>query len=1013
MSWTRAVHLIHWADTQEARVTLPRLIRRLVRGTVPAVTSLNFPADEQVQRPGFDGVVGTPEGNQFVPFGDSGWEMGVDKSPKSKADLDFDTRTEEVPADEQQRLVFVFVTPRVWQKKDEWAESKRTTTNWRDVVVLDANDLEHWIETAPAVDVWFTKLTGRVPHGVQDLESHWNAIRGIAEFPLTPSVFTASREPEVAIVRKWLAAQASSVFLRTHGLYDGVDFLAAIGETDQSERLRSAVIVYTSEAWRHMAASREPLVLVADPALELSAADSAGAVTAGHHVFVSGPRGTAGPATGADLGRQDHLSLGEALQSCGFPEPRARSLGQACCGSSSVLKRLITKHPETRFPEWCRDDVRSALAPFSLIGGWVHVDPPKDGTPPRFGSAPPLDVWVVTELLRCTREDLDRVVARWQSAAEPLFLRFHDNVVVASREDTWHLLGGSISKEQLERFRELALLVLDEDNPTFQLEPEKRWLASLFGKVPSLSAEFRRSIVESLALMMIYPTKDVDTGLDFHGTVHWVLERALPRRATWQRWASFGNNLKVIAEAAPDVFLARVEEDLSSPDPELPKLFQDQSSSFLVGAIHSDLLWSLEGLAWNPAYLCRVAVALARLAARDPGGTYANRPGNSLQGIFLPWLWQTTATTAERIRVLAVVVEAEPAIGWKLLTSLLPVNRPTITHPTHQPRWRPWAEGWSRAGIQSQIPQYESALADLVIRVAGDDPRRWADALPGMLYLGPVTTNRVFTVLGAIAGQTLTTDETSFPLWRKVRDILAKHERYASAEWAFPASVRDHLAALCDRLSPTDPVLLHHYLFDDYPVDLPGVDPQEDLRDYDARLSSTRVAALREIVSSSGIEGVHRLLGHSKDANAVGWLAGQERLLCADEIGLPEILESSDDRRLAFAAAYLRSRHAYEGWDFVGTVSMAGWSAQQLARFARCLAFNRETWEWVRRFGPEVEREYWRNVRDFLRQADIGQVRFAAESFIAVGRPFAAADVVHSAVHDKVSVPSDFIAKVL
>lgn len=285
MSWTRAIHLIHWADTQEARSTLPRLIRRLIHSTVPSLTVFNFPADEQVQRPGFDGDVETPQGNEFVPPGASRWEMGVDKSPKGKADDDFEKRTAEIPPEEQRRLAFVFVTPRVWRKKDEWAEDKRSKSAWREVIALDANDLEQWLEVAPAVDVWFTRLTGRVSQGVQDLPYYWNTIRGIAEFPLTPSVFTASREEEIATVRKWLAEPPNSLFMRTHGLNEGLDFLAALGESEHNEKLQSGIIVYTNEAWRHLTSSREPLVLVSDPALELTASGTAGAVAAGHHVF--------------------------------------------------------------------------------------------------------------------------------------------------------------------------------------------------------------------------------------------------------------------------------------------------------------------------------------------------------------------------------------------------------------------------------------------------------------------------------------------------------------------------------------------------------------------------------------------------------------------------------------------------------------------------------------------------------------------------------------------------------
>jgi hypothetical protein len=61
------------------------------------LTALNFPAGEQVQRPGFDGVVEARQGNEFVPAGISRWEMGVDKEVKAKADSDFEKRTTAVP----------------------------------------------------------------------------------------------------------------------------------------------------------------------------------------------------------------------------------------------------------------------------------------------------------------------------------------------------------------------------------------------------------------------------------------------------------------------------------------------------------------------------------------------------------------------------------------------------------------------------------------------------------------------------------------------------------------------------------------------------------------------------------------------------------------------------------------------------------------------------------------------------------------------------------------------------
>lgn len=1016
MTWTRAVHLTHWADKQEAPYTLPLLIRRLIRRTVPSPGKVNFPAGEQGRRPGFDGVIETVEGNEYVPVGASRWEMGVDKDPKGKAEDDFTKRSAAVPLQEQKDFVFVFVTPRAWVKKDEWAKEKRSDANchWRDVVVLDANDLEHWLELAPAVDIWFSRLTGRATDGVQDFQSYWKSIQALAEYPLKPSVFTASREPEIAAIRKWLAGPADSLFMKTYGLTDGIDFVVALSASEENDRLENGVIVYTIDAWRHMASSREQLLLAAWPTLELNASDAAGAVSAGHHVFVSGPQGVSGQGTGDILRRQDHYSIGEALRESGFSEARAMSLGTACCGSSSILKRLITRHPETRFPAWSSNDVRPSVAPFTLIGGWSHVDPEPRERPSGFpfGAPPPQDLWVVTELVGCTREQLDGFLARWQRDSEPLFLRFGSSVLLSSREDAWYLLGGSISEEQIKRFTDLALLVLDEDNPAFELAADKRWLASLYGKTHSLSGDLRRSLIETLALMATYPTAEKpDAVVDFKRIVRSVLEQALPRHASWQRWATFGYNLTIIAEADPELFLSRAEEDLRSNDPELPKLFQDQSHDVFGAAIHSDLLWALESLAWNPAYLLRVVEILAKLASRDPGGRYANRPLNSLLETFRLWLWHTNAAMDERIRALSRVVEVEPEVGWRLIRDLLPKGTSDFSHNSHMPRWRPWAEGWSREKLQPQMIEYLIAVANLTIQLAGSDPRRWSQVLDGMLRFNWEITDKVFAALDTVQ-VTEGNHEEIFSLWDMLRELVAKHERFSKAGWAFPKEVRDRIAAVRDRLQPGDPVLRHQWLFGMH-VELAEPRLADNLEAHDRALYALRLEALRQIASAEGAEGVFRLLSCAQNTYPAGWIIGQEKLLSPPDVGLPGVLDSTDNQRIAFVQGYVSCRYFHKRFDFVNSLSIAGWSPFQVAMFARCLPFGGEVWGWLKKHGAQAEHEYWRRAHGYLRESDLEQVQTACRSLINVGRPFTAIDVLHVAISQNQLLPSNLVAEVL
>lgn len=852
--------------------------------------------------------------------------------------------------------------------------------------------------------------------GVQKLASYWGALQEIAEQPITPAVFTASRETEIAAVQKWLSGSPDSLFMQTDGLTDGLDFLAAVSASEDQDILRNALIIQTNEAWSQLTASEDSLILVAAPALQLRATDTAGAVAAGHYVFVSGTHGIISTRPAERLRRQDHYSVSEALVASKFSQSRAMSLAKASCGSSSILRRLITRHPESVLPSWCHEDVRSSLAPFALVGGWTHIEPDRaiDEGAPRIGSAPPLDLPVVAELVGCSRDDLEDIVTRWRQGAEPLFLRFGNSVLVSSREDAWYLLGGTITKPHLKRFSDMALLVLEEDNPALELDPDQRWMASLHGKTHSISEELRRSLIETLALMSTYPTADEpDPTIDFNRTVESILERVLPPAASWQRWASLGQNLTIVAEAAPDLFLRRVEEDLASENPELPKLFLDHADPmFGGGSLHCALLWSLEALAWSSEYLARVAKVLATLSARVPGVPSGNNPANSLREIFLLWLWHTNASLEHRMQALRTVIKVEPDVGWRLLRDLLPSGTSSVSHNTHMPRWQPWAEGWSRAKLQPQMFEYATAVANLTIDFSGTSPQRWSEVLVGLLQINDEVTNKVFSSLDGVCGNIQSNEEEAFSLWKLLRELLARHERYSDAQWAFRKEVQDHLEIIRDKLQPADAVLKHHWLFD-YSVALPEPDPVKDHVAHDKALNEARINALREIVNQAHASGVMRLLGLASDASTVGWLIGSERLLDLTEMDVPAVFDSNDDNRLACINNYILSRYRHESWDFVNSIPLADWSAQHIATLARCLPFKADTWNWLGQFGSNVENAYWQCVRAYLRKPTQDELRRAAECLARVGRAFAAVDVLRSGLSQEITPPPDLVADIL
>ena len=161
----------NWADKPEAQHQLPKLVRLLISTTITKVSLLHMPSGSSVYLPGWDGLIEVDSGNAWVPDGASAWEFSSEKGPKSKATADYEKRTADSKGVNISESTFMFVTPRKWKGKFDWARGQCKSGDWAAVRALDADDLIAWIEQAPKVAVWFAQLIGKLPPFSQELHS--------------------------------------------------------------------------------------------------------------------------------------------------------------------------------------------------------------------------------------------------------------------------------------------------------------------------------------------------------------------------------------------------------------------------------------------------------------------------------------------------------------------------------------------------------------------------------------------------------------------------------------------------------------------------------------------------------------------------------------------------------------------------------------------------------------------------------------------------------------------------
>ena len=149
---------------------------------------------------------------------------------------------------------------------------------------------------------------------------------------------------------------------------------------------------------------------------------------------------------------------------------------------------------------------------------------------------------------------------------------------VVNKAELWNQLGSYIPDQKLDLFKSIAVAVLKEYDPAFELPTDERYAALINGKVMRHSHELREGIAEGLAILGSQPDacSNCSKGKAETTSVLSVLE--ILTDTNWVAWGSLNDLLPDLAEAAPIEFLKAVEYALSSTPCPFDRLFAEESN---------------------------------------------------------------------------------------------------------------------------------------------------------------------------------------------------------------------------------------------------------------------------------------------------------------------------------------------------------------------------------------------------------------------------------------------------
>ena len=998
----------NWGNkNHNARKELAALIRQLIHSTSPSIREIDFPAYDNAERCGWDGFVDTTSPTAWIPTGKSGWEFGCTRDPIRKANKDYENRTSNTPKSERTAMTYVFVTTSNWPGKASWVKKKRSNEQWMDVRAYDASDLEQWIGVSAPVQIWMSERLDKPVHGYRSLNICWNEWAFECDPCLDRSLFESATEGARMKFTMWLDSDASRPFvIAANSQLEGLAFLHCLMTHEEVQSIHNAddTIVFESlDALSKMTSARDGAFVIVSASLEVSQS-----LTKFFHRFrciiicLKNQVSVQPDVTLDLLSRKDFESALRSMKD--FDRGEIQRLARESGRQPTMLRRRLSTNPIVLNPKWAEDEsIVEALIPAALIGSWC-ADVESDRQ-------------VIQHIHRSESSNvyhtIERKIRQVVAMEDAPMWSVGSYRGVTSKIDALFIISSDITKEQFDNFFFVAEYILSEQDPTLELSGGIEVLTNVVGKSREHSQNIRTGICETLVLLAVH-------GKALFHTHGWgdiqdrigTLVKALLSPLTPERLHSSNRELAKYAEAAPDVFLEILEDDLQNEKSALCELLKPAYPFWFIGGCpRASLLWALECLAWRKGFLLRVTSILMVLSEEEIDDQWTNKPIETLKSIYCSWMPQTKASVHERINVIESLVTAHPRVVWNLCLDQINVGKRFGEH-NYRPLWRSDASG-SGESVTNENGDASFVLRSMEIclewkyhneQTLGDLIQRYRDLSILSGKHAARNSDRVWELIKNWVA-TEPSPEAKASLSKGIRSYF--FGRSSRARVLFETDSNNARLAL-NQLASDDLTILYGWMFETPWMDDEFEELDDSERDYriiEKRTADKRIEALREILTKYGLEGIHKLITPHGANFDIGKLLPRLLKTTTEKIEFVAgcLRRARDEHEKAYKSCLLGFFVVYDIEQILSSVVLkirTNVPNKKFALLLACMPFVRSTWNLVESSPKSVYEHYWGRVNQFVLLSGVDDVNYVIDKFIEANRPIGALQAISHSIKD-------------
>lgn len=673
------------------------------------------------------------------------------------------------------------------------------------------------------------QIVGQTQKGITPCERYWEQWSRGEDLSLNYDIVLAGRDEAQQSVRT-VCKNPQVIYIQAVSQQEAIAFSVAAVLNSKDQSYLRTIVVTDKDSYNTIANTASSLIIITTCTENICYA-----LDRGHSVIccLSPAYATKSPKT-IQLPTLERDGFISSLERSGIDRTQASKFAQESARDISVLRRILGF--DIAAPHWLTKENIQLIIPALLLGQWEHNN--------EYDRS-------MVELI--TADSYERYLTRitsLRSVEDSPLLCIGSIWRVKSPYDLMKQLYDQISDIHLSRFREVIQWLSDDDDLNAIDKMNANGFA-IWEHRQIFSASIKEGVYQSLALYNILSDKLGESN-DFVENI----VRNLFKNFNLERYLSNKNYLGWFAEAAPQVILEFVQNDMLAGAPFLSQIMQIKNKNhrdvFSDEIYYTELLFCLEKLAWDPDYLAPVTDILLHLCSYPNDSNYVNRPSNTLYNIYRFILPQTYTEFNKRSEILNAFSKNYPDQVCELCYELLNrLPQSSTLSPTSHFRWRLFDRISTSEYFSPIAAEHVIRIAELMLSLMEYNE----DTVCKVIRL---SYNKKLSVIRERLLDFVNSEKETLRENLSVVDVIheniIRHERVASTSWALSSEELAPYKNLLTYFEPKDSIKRHRHLFSYRLFFEKGTDEEQK-----GKTSELQVEALSMIIGEYGLDGIWAL----------------------------------------------------------------------------------------------------------------------------------------------------------